>query len=110
MTTGFKSLYRDHKWVKFVVRPEVFLLLDWFSAIYENQHFQIPIQPSHRELGRKSYQEERGFCYLYIVKSVLPSSAFGFLSSSVGESGSMFTLLPYLSSVGTLQLIQVRFY
>ena len=33
----------------------------------------------------------------------LPSSCFAFLSSSVGESGSMLTLLPYLSSVATLE-------
>ena len=36
-------------------------------------------------------------------RALVPSSDFGFLSSSVGESGSMLTLLPYLSSVATLQ-------
>ena len=36
-------------------------------------------------------------------KLFLPSSCFAFLSSSVGESGSMLTLLPYLSSVATLE-------
>ena len=38
-----------------------------------------------------------------IVKSLIPSSGFDCFSSSVGESGSMLTLLPYLSSVATLQ-------
>ena len=45
-----------------------------------------------------------------IVKSLIPSSGFDCFSSSVGESGSMLTLLPYLSSVATLQSTKNGFY